>query len=114
MRDLLRRSLDALLLRDDPFNPDDGAECECAVCTFADEVRNLTPAHIVAAILAADSLPDALTRASAVNDAVTYAVDTANHEWRMADPAVSAEIAALDALYDSPAFGEGGWSTDPS
>lgn len=113
MPDLLRRALDAVLLRDDPFSEVDplDLDCDCPACTFGREVENLTAGHIVAAILNSPDLDGVLARAAMVSEAVTFAVDTANHEWRQADPAVSAEVDALDALYNAPAFGEEGWTT---
>ncbi len=65
MRNLLRRSLDALLLRDDPFIEPE-PECDCDVCRLVSMIEAL-----------------AVIRAE--------------------------EIAALDALYAAPAYGEEGW-----
>ncbi len=107
---MIRRALRALLTRDIEEGP-----CDCPACSFGREVEALTPAHVVAAIIeGAESIDDVYARAVAITEAVTFACAEAEVVWRLQDPAVAAEVEALDALYHSPAWGEVAWIEDES
>jgi len=101
MRHLIRRAIGAVLLQDDDADlaPD---SCDCPACGFT--LQTLydvltcceTPegAHVVA-----DLMAQTINLALGDIEAAAAAAD---------DPTV----AMLDLMYEAPAYGENGWSTD--